>query len=370
MIGAVILEIEILLVLIGTPFCLTTLNIVNLFFKKQWISRITEMLTIFLGGILYLFLGSFLGLLDTFNYDVAIPENKIHSSIYSENFFSFTFPCIVGLIGLILLCLSKPQKLPPLISAISIAAVLIGNVMNVLYAIQLFANYDWPMLFLWLYHFNLLLISIREIYRHICEQVQYIQEQQIHFRHKGMKKLYQMLSSISRMRIFCFVLVFPLAAVMEIILILFGQGADGVIKAFTMTADWTFSTQIPPPPLAYEGHYLCTVAAGGHKKVVHPQRYGIRLDEKIVVNRQLCIANAFEELIQERLPQVHKYIRRFYNQHGYPISRLITTPLKADIVYILMKPLEWLFLLVLYLWDCHPENRIAVQYMGKGFQKK
>lgn len=35
----------------------------------------------------------------------------------------------------------------------------------------------------------------------------------------------------------------------------------------------------------------------------------------------------------------------------------------ADLVWLLMKPLEWLFLLVLYLFDATPENRIAVQYM-------
>ena len=34
----------------------------------------------------------------------------------------------------------------------------------------------------------------------------------------------------------------------------------------------------------------------------------------------------------------------------------------ADAVYFLMKPLEWAFLLVLYLCDAKPENRIAVQY--------
>jgi hypothetical protein len=27
-----------------------------------------------------------------------------------------------------------------------------------------------------------------------------------------------------------------------------------------------------------------------------------------------------------------------------------------------MKPAEWFFLGVLYLFDCNPENRIAVQY--------
>lgn len=159
-------------------------------------------------------------------------------------------------------------------------------------------------------------------------------------------------------------MLFPVAGILEIVLILFGQGADGVVKAFTMTADWTFSTQVPPPPIEYEGHYLCTVAAGGHRKIVKPIRYGMRRGEKIVVNRQLCIANAFEELIQERAPRFHRAVRGFYDAYGYPLSRLITTPAKADFVYLLMKPLEWMFLGVLYLLDVNPERRIERQYRG------
>lgn len=62
------------------------------------------------------------------------------------------------------------------------------------------------------------------------------------------------------------------------------------------------------------------------------------------------------------MPKLHKIIRRFYDNYGYPISKHITSQLRADVVYILMKPLEYLFLLVLYLFDAQPENRIAVQY--------
>jgi hypothetical protein len=164
------------------------------------------------------------------------------------------------------------------------------------------------------------------------------------------------------MTAFSFLLVFPVAAVLEIIFIICGQGADGFIKAFTMTADWTFSTQTPPPPLEYYGHYLCTVAAGGHEKVVKPIRYGKRLGKKIVVNRQLLTANAFEDLIKEKFPHIHHEIRRLYDKYGYPISKHITTQFRADVVYILMKPLEYIFIFVLYLCDNHPENRIAVQY--------
>lgn len=34
----------------------------------------------------------------------------------------------------------------------------------------------------------------------------------------------------------------------------------------------------------------------------------------------------------------------------------------ADLIYFLMKPLEWIFLIVIYAVDVNPENRIAVQY--------
>lgn len=33
-----------------------------------------------------------------------------------------------------------------------------------------------------------------------------------------------------------------------------------------------------------------------------------------------------------------------------------------------MKPLEWFFVIVLYLTEVHPEDRIALQYTGKGLQ--
>ena len=100
-----------------------------------------------------------------------------------------------------------------------------------------------------------------------------------------------------------------------------------------------------------------------------PLRYGTRRGTTIVVNRQLCIANAFEELIQEKTPKFHKWVRGFYDTHGYPISKYITTPFKADVIYVMMKPLEWVFLLVLYLFDVEPENRISRQYEYKPEEK-
>ena len=218
----------------------------------------------------------------------------------------------------------------------------------------------------YLYHVNLLLLSVFHIRRQIRGQLALIEARRADAAYTWQKKLYGFLSRASKWYAAAFIAVFPLALVIDIVLILFGQGADGPAKAFTMTADWTFSAQVPPSPLPLEytgsTHYLCTVAAGGHRALVKPLRFGIRGGQKIVVNRQLAVANAFEELLQERFFRLHRALRRFYDTHGYPVSRLITTKLRADIVYILMKPAEWLFTCALYLLCTAPEQRIRRQY--------
>lgn len=167
------------------------------------------------------------------------------------------------------------------------------------------------------------------------------------------------------------IMAIPIFAIMLLILLFFGQQPDAVIKAFTETSDWTLSQKKSPPPIHVKAddHYLCTVALRGHHNIVKPLRLGIRRNEKIVVNRQLCIANAFEQVIEEKTPKLHKFIRYIYDKYGYPLSKHITSPIRADIVYFIMKPLEWLFIIVLYLIDKKPEDRIARQYLPMNFIK-
>ena len=94
------------------------------------------------------------------------------------------------------------------------------------------------------------------------------------------------------------VLMFPLLGILIAILMLFGQAPDSVIKAFTETSDWNLSLRQAPQNVMYDEHYLCTVAAGGHEKVVKPIRLGRRHGHEVIVNRQLCIANAFEQVLE------------------------------------------------------------------------
>ena len=111
-----------------------------------------------------------------------------------------------------------------------------------------------------------------------------------------------------------------------------------------------------------DAHYLCTVALRGHKKLVRPTRMGLRRGERIVVNRQLCVANAFEQLLEERTPGSTGQCGSFMIRMATGL-RHIRTPLAADVAYLIMKPLEWLFVAALYLFDAKPEDRIARQYL-------
>lgn len=165
-----------------------------------------------------------------------------------------------------------------------------------------------------------------------------------------------------------FVLMWPLLGILIACLLLFGQAPDSLIQAWTKSSGFNLSQKVSPQNLYYDEHYLCTAAAGGHRKVVKPQRMGIRHGHEVIVNRQLCVANAFEQVLEERTPKFHRVVRNFYDRYGFPVAKLIRSRYAADLVYILMKPLEWFFVIVLYLTDVHPEDRIAMQYTGKTLQ--
>ena len=210
--------------------------------------------------------------------------------------------------------------------------------------------------FLFLFPINYIILSFRVIACEVLSADKTAEEQ------TKMPCISAFLHNKSSLPVLALLLLIPLLGIIAVILLLFGQEPDSAVKLWTETADWTMSQKIAPENLPRDGHYLCTVAAEGHKKLVKPLRTGKRHGHEITVNRQLCIANAFEQLLSERTPHLHRAIRNFYDKTGYPIAKHIKTPLAADIVYIIMKPLEWLFLLVLYLFDTKPENRIATQY--------
>lgn len=335
------------------PFTLTVANVGSLIFlpstevlqkKLQW----TEYITLVL-GVLYSVLYN-----DVFDvirmdadWNVSIYYYESHTPIWTEARATILVLVVVAVAGYLVLSLVPLEKMPPLVIALSIAAMYIGVGVCIVWSIQISGIQDLcfnpeTLLFVVL-PFNFVVLTAKRIRLILSEQEQ-------------MEKLH-------RLPLLGFLVMWPMLGLLICILALFGQQPDAMIKAWTQTADWTLSTKLPAQSLEYDGHYLCTVAAGGHQKVVKPLRYGERHGHRVIVNRQLCVANAFEQLLEERMPVTHRHIRHFYDTCGFPIAKLIKTKLAADVVYILMKPLEWIFLLVLYLFDTKPENRIALQYL-------
>ncbi|AKT40274.1 DUF6688 family protein [Chondromyces crocatus] len=138
--------------------------------------------------------------------------------------------------------------------------------------------------------------------------------------------------------------------------------ADGALRMFTRTCHHTLS-QIPLETVPAECHYLCTVAARGHTWLVKPLRMGRRGGAPIVVNRQLAVANAFEDLLHTRWPRFGRMARRIYDRLGLPVSRYLRPRWASDLTYLAMKPAEWMFYVALLLLDPGPpEARIDRMY--------
>lgn len=361
-----ILYIIIAFICLIVPLILTLLNIINLFKKKKIKENLIDILTFVLGIILTVLLYFMCEFED---YNVALRlgggEIDVHSPIASWSYPTVLAIFLLGIISYSLIRIRK-LKLPPLVIVGAMSGIFICSIYMIIFMIQLSNNIMSYFLFPYLIIFpiNYILCSIRaeiEIMKKYKEKNIKAKD----YNNKFLNKCSKLLYDIDNWPIIAIIFSVPLIAILICILVLFGQRPDEAIKAFLETSDWTLSTKVSPPPVIYDGHYLCTVSLRGHENIVKPIRMGIRRGERIVVNRQLCVANAFEDLIQERTPKFHHFVRYIYDKYGYPLSKHINTAIQADITYIIMKPLEWIFLLVLYMFDEKPENRIATQYIGK-----
>ena len=271
----------------------------------------------------------------------------------------------------VLLVWTKNKNLPPLTLTLSLIFIVIGIMISIAILLQISVHDTSSMdiyyesrdsenlLFVFAPLFSIIIGII------LCKNVinQEISETaERTYSNKYLNSLNVFLKTRSRNPIWILILLFPTFIIVTIILILFGQDTNSIVKVFTDTTTWKLSQQIHPPILDHRGHYLCTVAASGHPKIVKPIKFGKRNGNQIIVNRQLLIANAFEEMIQDLTPKFHYKIRTFYDQYGYNLSKKINTPFLSSTTYILMKPLEWIFLICLYLICNKPEQKINRQY--------
>lgn len=288
-----------------------------------------------------------------YDWSERLINSQKHALIWSGAYPTFFTFAALTLLALIIYSYRDANSLSPLANIFCISGILGGVVLLLVFDNQLQVA-SFHTFFLLIYSINLLWVRIKEWQEDRTE---------ITYENRLLQYFHQLLNKSRNWPWLAVLLALPTLAFVVLILMLFGQQPDSMIKAWTNTADWAFSQKIPPQNLIIDEHYLCTVAAGGHEKVVKPQRMGIRHGHPVVVNRQLCIANAFEQVLEEKTPRFHRFLRRNYDRYGYPFAKHIKKKWAMDLIYYLMKPLEWIFLLVLYLVDRKPENRIAMQYI-------
>lgn len=289
---------------------------------------------------------------------------ELHAPVAGPFMLSIIFLAVIAIAGYLVLYTRK-TRLPPLMIVFCVAALYIGCGLGIACIIQIAPNLNEAFVyiaveeyFMILFPVNFIVLAaglLRDVMKELVDDSS--------DRPTTVGWLQRTIAKGLNLPALALLAVLPLLGICIALLALLGQQPDAMVKAFTETSDWLLSTKISPPPVNYEGHYLCTAAARGHERVVRPQRMGIRQGHRIVVNRQLCVANAFEQLIAERTPRFHRIVRQLYDRYGYPLSKHIRTPFAADLTYILMLPPECIFLAALYLFDLHPENRIAKQYL-------
>lgn len=342
-----------------------------IFFFKKIKKNISKIEIIIVGTYFFSLLLFFIGLvlhknqyytaIDPVDEECYIPFGGKHIVTIILYFIAFNVS--------VLLIWLKGNELPPLAKVLSLSIFVLGLTINFFVLLQI-SEHNTESMDMYdksehIYFFLLtpvisILISILLLF-HIVKQKIMTANDKV-YSNKFLNKLNLFLAQKSNLTIWSFILIIPLLLVITVILILFGQDSNSLIKVFTETTTWRFSQQMHPPILDHEGHYLCTVAVAGNPKIVKPIRFGKRNGKTIIVNRQLLIANAFEEMIQDYTPKLHQFIRRNYDIYGYNLSRKINNEQMSNLTYILMKPLEWLFLICLYLFCEKPEERINKQY--------
>jgi hypothetical protein len=300
-------------------------------------------------------------------YQIAIdPIDSGYSPFSKNHVFTFITVLILSLIGIYNIW-KNGKKSPPLLTVLYLSFLTIGIIACTLLLFQLSSRDNNDSYidestghFMMLAPFMHISLSVMLIIKVIREESIISNERA--FQNKFLNLLNQKLKRSSLLSFWSLLVLLPFYFFLALILILLGQEFNSLTKVFTETSTWYLSEKTHPPYLDHRGHYLCTVAVCGNPKIVKPLRIGHRHGEEIIVNRQLLIANAFEGVITKKFPKLHRVIRTNYDKYGYPLSKKITSKKGSNLTYILMKPIEWVFLITIYLTCEKPEKLINEQY--------
>ena len=268
------------------------------------------------------------------NYYEQIERNSMYTPFATDHLLSLRVYSVLYFLSILAIVVRR-GKLPPLALSLCIVFVIIGTVLQITVLLQ-FLDVTWNKMiphinfpvdeirYIKLWHNNTIGINgvfagntvgnaamyrIMNLFLSLYIIITLIrQEKNSAMTRRYKNKFLNKLNSIIAKHYFicAFILLIPLFTIITIILLLFGQEPDSMVKVWTETTTWTFSKHDHPPYLEYKGHYLCTVAACGHPKIVKPLQFGMRHRRIIIVNRQLQVANDFEEMIAHYFPAFHR----------------------------------------------------------------
>lgn len=327
-----------------------------------------------------------LSILSVLSFGLFLLVLKNHTTPYFKDIDPFVEPCyspisyknsfwlitihISTLFSLLTLYI-REYKLPPIPITTLLIMVCIGVVVNSHFLYQI-SSHDTSRIHLWnrghnaglylsFYPIVLIVSSIGVMVNMIKNKS--LLNSTIIYKNNQLNWLNSKLVKSQNLPLHSIILSAPILLLIILILTLFGQDIESLNKVYTETATWNLSEHIHPPTVDdRHGHYLCTVAAYGNPKIVKPIGIGQRNGNPIIINRQLQIANAFEYMLEELNPNIHRIIRINYDKYGINLAKRITSESLSNITYVFMKPVEWFFLTILYIRYIKPEEVIKKQY--------
>ncbi|MCH5720094.1 DUF6688 domain-containing protein [Niabella hibiscisoli] len=261
-------------------------------------------------------------------YNQAIdPIDRCYAPFADRHTISLLVYFVLYHVAMILVWI-RGRTLPPLTLVLLLIFLFIGCILNVVIIFQVAVHQTGTIdgykgndgtAFLLPAPLLSLILGLYLIIRLIREEARTSVERS--FKNTFLQHCNQLLAGRYHESVWALLLLLPVWLIITLILILLGQDYNSLVKVFTDTTTWALSQKIHPPPLDHQGHYLCTVAARGNPRLVKPLRIGYRHGKPAIVNRQLLIANAFEEWIQNIAPHTHQHIRCFYDRYGYNLSK-------------------------------------------------
>lgn len=288
---------------------------------------------------------------------------------YQDSYWLITIH-LLSIISLVILYF-KEYRLPPIQLSVFIILLYLGILVNSHFLYHI-SSHDTSRIYLWsdgdnaglylsIYPLILTLSSSGILVKMINSKSKVYSDKT--YKNKQLNWLNSKLANAQNLPLFSILLTAPVLLIIIVILTLFGQDIESLSKVYSETATWKLSQHLHPPTVDdRHGHYLCTVAAFGNPKIVKPIGIGCRNGNFIRVNRQLQIANAFEYLIENFTPKIHKVIRYNYDKYGINLAKRINNEKLSNLTYIIMKPIEWIFLIILYSFYINPEEIINNQY--------